>query len=85
MRKLVESCVELDGVDVLTVYAMSMENWQRPPLETAWLLDLVAETLERERERLREQGVSVRLVGELEQLSPWSSERPEPSSLRPLL
>eukprot|EP00324_Dicrateria_rotunda_P009247 CAMPEP_0206174534 /NCGR_PEP_ID=MMETSP1474-20131121/52313_1 /ASSEMBLY_ACC=CAM_ASM_001110 /TAXON_ID=97495 /ORGANISM="Imantonia sp., Strain RCC918" /LENGTH=41 /DNA_ID= /DNA_START= /DNA_END= /DNA_ORIENTATION= len=41
---------------------MSMENWQRPPLETAWLLDLVAETLERERERLREQGVSVRLV-----------------------
>lgn len=75
MRKLVESCVELDGVDVLTVYAMSMENWQRPPLETAWLLDLVAETLERERERLREQGVSVRLVGELEQLSPRLRDR----------
>ena len=38
LRTLVESCARTDGIDVLTVYALSVENLQRPAAETRWLM-----------------------------------------------
>jgi undecaprenyl diphosphate synthase len=53
---------------VLTLYAFSQENWQRPPMEVTALMGLLELYVRREREELRQQGVQVRVIGELDRL-----------------
>ena len=55
---------------MLTVYAISVENLERPEVETRWLLRLVAEVLRSDRKALIENGVRLRFIGELEMLPP---------------
>src|SRR5690606_23449625 len=58
------------GVRGLTLYAFSQENWNRPRREVAALMRLLRHYLIREREELRERGVEVRVLGELDRLPP---------------
>ena len=69
VREAVEGCLAA-GVEVLTLFAFSQENWQRPPAEIDALMSLLEEYIAKEAAELREQGVSVRMLGDLERLSP---------------
>lgn len=58
------------GVQVLTLFAFSQENWQRPPDEIDALMALLEEYIAREREELVAKGVAVRFLGDLDRLVP---------------
>lgn len=67
VREAVEGAVEL-GVEVLTLYTFSLENWQRPRQEIATLMRLLREVLVEERDSLRQNGVSLRVSGRVADL-----------------
>jgi undecaprenyl diphosphate synthase len=67
VREVVEGCLQA-GVGVLTLFAFSKENWKRPAGEIDALMKLLEEYIAREASELRDQGVSVRVLGHLEQL-----------------
>lgn len=69
VRDVVEGAVEA-GVEVLTLFAFSRENWQRPPREVAALMTLLKRYADSEREELKRQGVAVHVLGELDRLRP---------------
>lgn len=74
----VRMCIEESvrhGVGALTLFAFSSENWQRPAAEVSGLMELFVEALDREVAELREQGVRLRFIGDLSQLSPKLRER----------
>jgi undecaprenyl diphosphate synthase len=62
VRRIVEAAIDL-GVHDLSVFAFSTENWSRPAEEVAALMEIFAETIERELPDLAEQGVRVRFIG----------------------
>jgi undecaprenyl diphosphate synthase len=62
LRRTVEAAIDL-GVRSLAVYAFSTENWARPPDEVESILELMAETIDRELPDLAKQGVRTRFVG----------------------
>src|ERR671931_315950 len=62
LRPVVEEAIDL-GVEALTVYAFSTENWSRPRDEVDALMDIFAETIDRELADLVKQGVRVRFLG----------------------
>jgi undecaprenyl diphosphate synthase len=69
VRAVVEGCLEA-GVEWLSLFAFSQENWQRPETEVSALMSLLEEYIAREAAELRAQGVCVRVFGDLERLSP---------------
>ncbi len=69
VREAVEGCLAT-GVAVLTLFAFSQENWQRPADEIAALMNLLEEYIEKEMTDLRERRVAVRFLGELDRLVP---------------
>ncbi len=69
VRAVVEAAIEA-GVEVLSLFAFSRENWQRPAGEVAALMSLLEEYIQREADELEQQGVQVRFLGELELLVP---------------
>jgi undecaprenyl diphosphate synthase len=69
VREVVEGCLAA-GVEVLTLFAFSQENWQRPPDEIDALMSLLEEYIASEIDELRSQGVAVRMLGDLDRLSP---------------
>ncbi|MGH7403844.1 MAG: polyprenyl diphosphate synthase, partial [Candidatus Rokuibacteriota bacterium] len=69
VREAVEGAIEA-GVGVLTLFAFSEENWQRPSAEISALMDLLEEYIAREVKELREQGVAVHVLGERARLAP---------------
>jgi undecaprenyl diphosphate synthase len=69
VRECVEGCRQA-GVEVLTLFAFSQENWQRPPEEIEALMTLLQEYVSKEGAELRERGVAVRVLGNLERLTP---------------
>lgn len=68
LRRCVRACVQR-GVSVLTVFAFSSENWNRPADEVSGLLELLAMALTREVPQLRKDGVRLHFVGERAGLS----------------
>ena len=68
-RRIIESCVEY-GVGVLTLYAFSTENWQRPRDEVDGLLQILGQVIDRETAALHENGVRLRHLGSPEGLPP---------------
>jgi len=62
LRRTVEASIDL-GVESLTVYAFSTENWTRPSAEVEALMEIFEETIERELPDLAAQGVRVRFIG----------------------
>src|SRR5436190_653179 len=65
IRRIIESCVEF-GVEALTLYAFSTENWRRPNDEVNGLMLILGEVIERETAKLHENGVQLRHIGSLE-------------------
>ena len=63
LRRCVKACADR-GVGVLTVFAFSSENWNRPIEEVSGLMDLMVSALGREVPKLRDDGVRLRFVGE---------------------
>lgn len=68
LRRCVKACVHR-GVGVLTVFAFSSENWNRPVEEVSGLMDLFAKALTREVPQLKADGVQLHFVGERANLS----------------
>jgi undecaprenyl diphosphate synthase len=68
VREALEGAIEA-GVPVLTLFAFSQENWQRPAREVSALMTLLQRYVKKEREELREQGVEVRVYGDLDRLA----------------
>jgi undecaprenyl diphosphate synthase len=66
-RRIVRACGER-GVEHLTLYTFSSENWQRPPLEVRALMSLLVEMVEREVEDLHGNNVRLRTIGDLSRL-----------------
>ena len=58
------------GVQVLTLFAFSTENWRRPIQEVRGLMHILSRTIRREVEPLHEAGVRLRYIGRLERLEP---------------
>jgi undecaprenyl diphosphate synthase len=69
VREVIEGCVEA-GVRILTLFAFSTENWQRPPQEVSALMSLLQLYARKERAELRRQGVEVHVLGELDRVDP---------------
>jgi len=69
VREAVEGCLQA-GVEVLTLFAFSQENWQRPPEEIGALMRLLEEYIAKEINELRAKGVRVRMLGDLDRLGP---------------
>ncbi len=63
VRTVVEQCVEL-GIEVLTLFAFSSENWRRPPQEVGVLMELFMMALKREVKRLQRNNVRLRIIGD---------------------
>ncbi len=64
VRKVVRNCIDR-GVDFLTLFAFSSENWRRPQEEVSFLMQLFLRSLEDEVVRLHENGIRLRVVGDL--------------------
>jgi len=69
VRAVVEGCARR-GVEALTLFAFSSENWGRPAEEVARLMELFVEAMDREVEQLHGNGIRVRFIGDLATLKP---------------
>lgn len=67
VKTITEACAEL-GVEHLTLYAFSTENWSRPALEVKALMELLVDTLKRELPTLMENNIRLRTIGNLDDL-----------------
>lgn len=67
VRETIEGAVEA-GIEILTLFAFSTENWQRPRREISALMALLQIYAEKERRELVEMGVRVNVLGEVERL-----------------
>lgn len=68
VREVVEGALEV-GLEALSLFAFSQENWQRPPMEITALMSLLEEYIQSETDELRSQGVRVKVLGNLERLN----------------
>jgi len=66
-RSAIETCGVL-GIEALTLYSFSTENWKRPPEEVAALMDLVLRMLPLEHDDMMKNGVRFRMIGQREGL-----------------
>lgn len=69
LRRIIHASVEF-GIEYLTLYAFSTENWGRPKDEVEGLMQIIGEVIERELKELHDEGVQLRHIGHLEGLSP---------------
>jgi undecaprenyl diphosphate synthase len=69
IRDVMAACQEV-GVDVLTVFAFSSENWRRPPVEVEALMSLFLLYLKNEAKALKKKDVALRVIGNRERFSP---------------
>lgn len=74
VRDVTEAAAEL-GIDYLTLYAFSTENWNRPKQEIDALMALLVETIEKETPTLQKNNVRLMSIGELEQLPETTRKR----------
>jgi len=74
LRRVLEAAGDF-GIQYLTIYAFSTENWQRPQEEVRGLLNILEEVIDRELAELHKNGVQLRHIGRLERLSPRLQEK----------
>ena len=67
LRSVISRCSHL-GVEVLTLYAFSTENWKRPTEEVGGLMDLLVQFLQKEIAELHSNGIKIRCIGDLSAL-----------------
>lgn len=70
MEKVIETIEWADerGIDVLTLYAFSTENWKRPESEVSFLMNLLVTYVDKELKRLHEKNAIVRVLGDMSEL-----------------
>ena len=73
VREVIEGSVEA-GVEFLSLFAFSRENWERPASEVEALMSLLVEYVGREADELTVKGVRVRVLGDLSRLTPAASD-----------
>ena len=74
VRQLVQACGEL-GIEALTLFAFSSENWRRPAREVGFLMELFLMALEREVRKLHRHNVRLRIIGERSAFPPKIQQR----------
>jgi undecaprenyl diphosphate synthase len=67
VRDIVEGCAEL-GIEYLTLYAFSTENWNRPATEVTGLMELLVETIRKEVPTLNKNNIRLHVIGDREML-----------------
>ncbi|MBK8698942.1 MAG: isoprenyl transferase [Saprospiraceae bacterium] len=73
VREVTEICAEL-GIEYLTLYAFSTENWSRPPSEVGALMSLLVEAVRNELKTLNKNNIRLQAIGDLDKL-PASSRK----------
>ncbi len=79
VRNIVEGCAEL-GVEFLTLYAFSTENWDRPAQEVSGLMELLVDTIRKETETLNRNNIRLEVIGDKNML-PESAQKALAESL----
>ena len=74
LRPIVETAIDL-GIESLTVYAFSTENWTRSADEVAALMEIFGETIDRELHDLAAEGVHTSFVGRRDRAPDWLREK----------
>jgi len=69
VREVVKACMER-GIEYLTLFAFSSENWRRPPEEVSFLMQLFLRSLEQEVEKLDSNGIRFKVIGDLSAFDP---------------
>jgi len=69
VRCIVEACRQR-GIEVLTLFAFSSENWRRPKTEVSLLMDLFVRTIKKEVDDLHRNGVRMRFIGDRSAFAP---------------
>ncbi len=69
VRDVVEASAEI-GIRYLTLYAFSTENWDRPQAEVAGLMELLVNTVRREVDQLKKNGIRLHVIGDFSMLPP---------------
>nr|WP_198982107.1 polyprenyl diphosphate synthase [Herbaspirillum sp. ASV7] len=73
VRSIVEACAER-GIEFLTLFAFSSENWRRPADEVSVLMRLFMTVLEREVGKMANNGIRLRIVGDMSRFDPKLQE-----------
>jgi undecaprenyl diphosphate synthase len=71
VRNIVEGCAEL-GIEYLTLYAFSTENWDRPVYEVTGLMELLVETIRKEVPILNKNNIRLHVIGALDMLPEYA-------------
>ena len=71
VRNIVEGCAEL-GVEYLTLYAFSTENWDRPEYEVIGLMELLVNTIRKEVESLNKNNIRLHVIGDMSMLPDYA-------------
>jgi undecaprenyl diphosphate synthase len=74
VRRITIACADA-GVEVLTIYAFSTENWRRPADEVFGLMRLLAQRIDKEAAELHRNNVKIRHIGALDGIQPRLAER----------
>jgi len=72
VRNIVEGCAEL-GIEYLTLYAFSTENWDRPAYEVSGLMELLVETIHQEVPTLNKNNIKLHVIGDMTMLPEYAS------------
>lgn len=73
VRDIVEGCAEL-GVQYLTLYAFSTENWDRPEYEVTGLMELLVDTIRKEVETLNKNNIKLHVIGDMQMLPEYARQ-----------
>jgi undecaprenyl diphosphate synthase len=73
LRDMVRACLDR-GVEYLTVFAFSSENWRRPQEEVSLLMQLFVKALQQEVKRLNRHNVRLRIIGDISRFDPKLQE-----------
>lgn len=71
VRNIVEGCAEL-GIEYLTLYAFSTENWDRPEYEVVGLMELLVKTIRNEVESLHKNNIKLHVIGDMNMLPEYA-------------
>jgi undecaprenyl diphosphate synthase len=69
LRRIINACVDI-GIEILTIYAFSTENWDRPESEVRGLMNIFTRVLDQELAELHKQGVCLHHLGDLKGIEP---------------
>ena len=71
VRNIVEGCAEL-GIEYLTLYAFSTENWDRPEYEVFGLMELLVNTIRKEVPVLNKNNIKLHVIGDMQMLPEYA-------------